>query len=380
MGLKKVESIQKYSGKGKTPDEQDINSKENVEIKEDAKDEKNDVVTIPQINYDELPDGVYDFFGLSEIQHRRTKPNLKENEKLLRFKNNKNKNKKEKVKKNKKQNVSKNIVQEIFEEKKKAVETVVEEKEVETKIELEEEKREEIELKETKQTEEVKEKVKNPELEENIKVKENIENSPELQEELEENDEYEEYYDDEYYEETAISKIVNWFTESKMFSFLSMFLLGVTTQISFLASSRANNLLGLCSITIFAVSILLLVNILDIKNKVTIFIMTLIFAFIPFYNDVLITGEKSIITNIFILSTIIALDLIFSKKNKIVCFVLSATIFAVVYKNYKDCMNIFLAISIIRIFRDALNKKERIMQFLIHCLMVCLILSIAIFI
>ena len=90
MGLKKVENIQKYSGKRKMTDEENnINSKENVEKIEDAKDEINEIPPIMQIDYDELPDGVYDFVGLAELQNRKTRPNLRENEKILKNKSKK---------------------------------------------------------------------------------------------------------------------------------------------------------------------------------------------------------------------------------------------------------------------------------------------------
>ena len=139
MGLKKVENIQKYSGKRKMTDEENnINSKENVEKIEDAKDEINEIPPIMQIDYDELPDGVYDFVGLAELQNRKTRPNLRENEKILKNKSKKEKKIKEKelkkrsklmLSEDKKIEEHKNIVEEIFEEKRNVEENnIIEEK------------------------------------------------------------------------------------------------------------------------------------------------------------------------------------------------------------------------------------------------------------
>lgn len=75
MRLKKVGTIQKRTVNGRIPkEEKDINSKENVEKIEDPKEEVKEVVEneipVMQINYDELPEGVYDFSGLTELQKR----------------------------------------------------------------------------------------------------------------------------------------------------------------------------------------------------------------------------------------------------------------------------------------------------------------------
>lgn len=467
MGLKKVENIQKYSGKRETPDEENnINSKENVEKIEDAKDEKNEIPPIMQIDYDELPDGVYDFAGLAELQNRRTKPNLKENEKLLKSKNKKEKKKKEKKQKkhnrlnpieDKQLEEKKNIVEEIFEAKKndeerniknnliieekkeqnlnehrKNIEEVnipkeenvsdfkIEEKVVETKAEIsvlennvqkfesaqeisklhndEEKIHSETEDSESKSEKvETKDNTKNLEINDNNEIlEENQINIPEVKlkdfektnRNLEprkrrsraKNSHIELIEDDEEEVEKSFSeKIANFCTSSKKFAFAIMFFLGVITQISFLATNRENNLVGILAITIFAISMFLLVNVLEIKNKILIFIMSLIVVLVPEYTKTFITGENAIIYSFSILLVLFSLNLVFVNKNRIINFVLSVTIFAIGYKIFQDCMDVFLVISIIKIIEEIFNGKERILNFLIHCVMICVILSVVIF-
>lgn len=469
MGLKKVENIQKYSGKRKTPDEENnINSKENVEKIEDAKDETNEIPPIMQIDYDELPDGVYDFAGLAELQNRRTRPNLRENEKLLKSKNKKEKKKKEKKQKkhsrlipieDKQTEEHKNIVEEIFEAKKNG-----EEKNIKNNLIIEEKKEQNSTLKEQERileevnipkeenvsdfkTEEkvVESKTEIPVLENNVQKFEEVQESSNLHNDeekihskaesfesksenvevknntknleindnseiLEENQinipevklkDFEKTNrdleprkrrsrtknshieliedDEEEVEENFSEKIANFCTSSKKFAFTIMFFLGVITQISFLATSRENNLIGILAITIFAVSMFLLVNVLEIKNKILIFLMSLIVVLVPEYTKTFITGEYAIIYSFSILLVLFSLNLIFVNKNRIINFVLSVTIFAIGYKIFQDCMDVFLVISIIKIIEEIFNRKERILNFLIHCVMICAILSVVIF-
>lgn len=393
MRLKKVGTIQKYSGKEKIPNEEkDINSKENVEKVEDAKDEITEIPPIMQIDYDELPDGVYDFAGLAELQHRKTRPNPRENEKLLKTKNKKGKReaeKKEKIHKKqnrreiKEQEEQKNIVEEIFEAKKNSEEKSIEKSIiVEEKVEVKEvEKEEQItkttkENNETLKVEEQKEESKIPELKEEEKKEENKEY---IENPVQEDIVQEEKLDQEEIEEGLTVKIAKWFTDSKKFAFIVMLLLGVITQISFLATSRENNLTGLCAILLSAVSIFLLANVLEIKNKIIIFIISLIAVLIPEYNDILITGENAIIYSFSIVLAMLALNLVFVKRNKIISFALAVTMFAIGYKIYQNCMDVFLVIGIIKIIKDIFNRTEKVSKFLLHCVMICAILAVGIF-
>ncbi len=474
MGLKKVENIQKYSGKRKTPDEKNnINSKENVEKIEDAKDEINEIPPIMQIDYDELPDGVYDFAGLSELQNRRTRPNLRENEKLLKSKNKKEKKQKERKQKKRSRLVPiedkglqehKNIVEEIFEAKKNGEENNIQNNFIIEELDIREKEQEKNEIEVITQNEDIpsefkteeqviEPKIEAPVLEENIQeekstdfskldneVKEQdklmflnkeenkdfeyqpkveiLESKTEIIEEkkleidnseiLEENqinipevtvkklektnrslepkrrkskvkNSHVDLIEDEDIEEDFSEKVVSFFTSSKKFAFIIMFFLGVITQISFLATNRENNILGIEAITLFAISMFLLVNVLEIKNKILIFIMSLIVVCVPEYTNTFITGENSILYSLSILLSLFSLNLVFLKKNRIIGFVIAVTMFSIGYKIFQDCMNAFLVIGIIKIIEEIFNRKERILNFLIHCLMICAILSVVIF-
>lgn len=484
MGLKKVENIQKYSGKRKTPDEENnINSKENVEKIEDAKDETTELPPIMQIDYDELPDGVYDFAGLAELQNRKTKPNFRENEKLLRNKS--KKEKKNRQKSHKKRNrlipmedkeveETKNIVEEIFEAKKNSEErtfksnSIVEEEfklekeedfsmeapaktdeieevkaenlkeefEEETKIAIAEKQNsneERFELPDNKSKIEEKNQALNldKKTEEITKVEENskltsfenkIENSTidtedkpkaviveENKELIEENainipdielknfekknensgkrkgrarakkTHIELINEEEEPETDFTNKINSWCTSNKKFAFFIMFFLGVITQISFLATSRENNLMGLFSIALLAISMFLLINVLEIKNKILIFAISLVLVLIPQYTEIFIIGENSIMNSFSILLALFSLNLVFVKKNRIISFVVAVTMFGIAYKIFQDCMQVILIVSIIKILKDIFNKKETILNFLLHCMMICAILSVVIF-
>lgn len=397
--MKKVGFIQKYSGKEKMDDEDDnINSKENEEEIEDAKEEINEIPPIMQIDYDELPEGVYDFAGLAELQHRRTKPNPKENEKLLKTKS--KKGKRELEKKNKKVNIknvkeeNKNIVEELFVEKKNVElqkeDVPVINEELENNIEELEKNTEEVQkdiIVETVENSDIIEELKQEENKvselENIEIKKQEQIEPNIQEVsvLEEPKEDEEIKQEEIIEfkEKDHFQITNYFTPNKIFAFCIMLFLGIVTQISFLASNRQNNLFGLGMITLSAISMLFIVNILNIQNKILILILSLIAVFMPVYNDILITGENAIIYNISLVLSLLSLNLIFVKKNKIISFVVAATIFAIGYKICQICMEIFLIVGIIKIIKDIFNRTEKISNFLLHCIAICVILSIGIF-
>lgn len=473
MGLKKVEHIQKHFGKNEKPNEKDdINSKENVEKIEDTKEETYEIPPIMQIDYDELPDDVYNFAGLAELQNRKTRPNLRENEKLLKSKIKKEKKQKEKKQKNNNllsteselPKEHKNIVEEIFEAKKnneenniemariqkKAEETIIKENNKisegnkileldsknktttlesnvqEIKNENNEEKQDKIDI-ENKVESESQEKVEKLEDNENTDISSenttnentnskntNIENITKISE-LNRNNEIieeskinipranledferinrdlesrkrrskpkssrRELIDEEDSNQSFSEKITNFCTSSKQFAFIVMFLLGVATQISFLATSRANNLIGILAITIIAISMFLVVNIIEIKSKILIFIISLIIILHPSYTEIFVTGENAIIYSFSILLSLFALNLVFVKRNKIINFVLAVTMFAIAYKIFKNCVYAFLVISIIKIIEEIFNKRERILNFLIHCLMICAILAVVIF-
>lgn len=470
MGLKKVENIQKYSGKRKMTDEENnINSKENVEKIEDAKDEINEIPPIMQIDYDELPDGVYDFVGLAELQNRKTRPNLRENEKILKNKSKKEKKIKEKelkkrsklmLSEDKKIEEHKNIVEEIFEEKRNVEENnIIEEKtDIENLDDINTEALQESKILEAKnETQELEKKDEQipvfennvPKLEENFKVsnskldvietqKFDLENKKEeknlddkkvdinIEEsnlngenyfkslEIKENKELVEDQinipeaemenfekenrnsekrrkrrgkkqkdfvpeDNEKQQEDFSEKITSWFAYNKKFAFCIMLFLGVLTQISFLATNRENNLIGLLAITLSAISMFLLVNVLDIKNKILIFLIALALVLIPEYSKIFITGENAITYSFAIVLALFSLNLVFVKKNKIISFVLAVTIFAIGYKIFKNCMEVFLVVSIIKIIEEIFNQRENIFNFLIHCMMICAILAVIIF-
>lgn len=393
--MKKVGFIQKYSGKEKMAEEDDnINSNENEEEIEDAKEEVvNEIPPIMQIDYDELPEGVYDFAGLAELQHRRTKPNPRENEKLIKTKFKKGKRELEKKHKkvnakNVKEDEPQNIVEEIFVEKKTVEEPKIEETVINESLEKDFETVQESVVLEVQETPEIVEEVKQeenkiPEIE-NIE----IENKEPVEIDIQENIEVEETKKDEELkkveevisvEEQKNFHIINWLTPSKIFAFCIMLFLGIATQISFLASNRQNNLFGLGMIVLSAISIFLIVNILNIKNKILILILSLITVFMPVYNDVLITGENAIIYSTSIVLSLFSLNLIFVKKNKIISFVVAATIFAIGYKICSISMEIFLIIGIIKIVKDIFNRTEKISNFLLHCIIICAILSLGIF-
>lgn len=384
MRLKKIKNIQKYSGKEETPDEEkDINSKENEEKVEDAKEEKieevSEKVQVMQIDYDELPDGVYDFAGLAELQHRRTRPNLSENEKVLKAKNKKEKKKPERENLKQKNDLKKkNIVEEIFEEKRNNEEKkIIIEENAEVVIEKPESKpigNNVVENKEPikEKNEIVKEKIEVSKQQEEIKeekkvLEENIESD--IEKKIKQNEQ----------QESFTIKITNWCDSSKKFAFNIMMFLGIITQISFLASSRENNLVGLVSIILCAISMFLLVNILDIKNKIVIFIVSIISVLVPVYNNFFVTGENSIINASMLTLVILSINLLFVEKNKIICFLLAVLTFILAYRNLEYSIYIILVIGIMRIIKDSFNREEKLFTFLLHCMMICVLLGIAIF-
>ncbi len=388
MRLKKIRDIQKYSGKEEkiSEKENDINSKENKEKLEDAKEEKKEevkeVVQVMPIDYDELPDGVYDFTGLAELQHRKTRPNLRENEKVLKAKSRKEKRKLEKENL-KSYNDSKNIVEEIFEEKKNNEEkriTIEEKCENIEKMQVEpkqnnilinkESIKEKPEMLKEDVKEDVEEEIKIPEVKEEIKEVKNI---------LEDEKQRLEANEQEEIEDSLITKSCNYCTFSKRFAFIIMMILGTITQISFLASSRENNLIGLVSIILCAFSMFLFVNILDIRNKILIFTVSVISVLLPIYNDFFITGENAIINACMLALVMLLINLIFVEKNKIICFTLAVLMFILVYKNFEYSIFIVLVITIIKILKDAFDEKEKLTTFLLHCAIICVLFGIAIF-
>lgn len=172
MKVKKLKKMQmkKYTGKINIEALKNCtNSKENV-VEKEIKIEEQPIVKI--INYDEIPDGVYNFSGLNELQDRKTNPNLKENEKVLKAQN----KKREKKIKDKEQ-----------------------------KLEFKQEQKEKNDLQEKNLDEEQKEEIENSDK----KIQKN-----------------------HVYPENIEEKILNWFDSNKKFALILSIILGIFKYIN----------------------------------------------------------------------------------------------------------------------------------------------------
>lgn len=206
----------------------------------------------------------------------------------------------------------------------------------------------------------------------------------------------------------------SWFDSNKKFSFLTALIVGIITHITFLtemimspdglwnsicyfeadnweaslgrwglfiANKVVNNmavpnLTGIISIVLIAISTLFIVDILKLKNKITIFIVSVAMVVSPALAGTLLYMYTSVAYCLAMILSVLTVKLIFKEKYKIFNFILAIAIFTFSLGIYQSYIGVTVGLTAIRLIRDLFDKNVKIKWFFIHGIIMCLIVII----
>lgn len=207
---------------------------------------------------------------------------------------------------------------------------------------------------------------------------------------------------------------LSWFDSNKRFAFLTALIVGVLTHITFLtemimsqdglwnsmcffeadnweaslgrwglfvANRIVNNLAipnvtGVIAIVLIAISSVFIVDILKLKNKLTIFISVVAMVVSPALTGTMLYMYTSVAYCLAMLLSVLTVKLIFKEKYKIFNFILAIIIFTFSLGIYQSYIGVTVGLTAIRLIRDLFDKEIKIKWFFIHGIMMCLIVII----
>ncbi len=206
----------------------------------------------------------------------------------------------------------------------------------------------------------------------------------------------------------------NWFDSNKKFAFLTALIVGIITHITFLtemimspdglwnsicyfeadnweaslgrwglfvANKIVNNiaipnLTGVVSIVLIAISALFIVDILKLKNKITIFIVSAAMVVSPALSGTLLYMYTSVAYCLAMILSVLTVKLIFKEKYKIFNFLLAIAIFTFSLGIYQSYIGVTVGLTAIRLIRDLYDKNIKIKWFFIHGIVMCIIVIV----
>ncbi len=206
----------------------------------------------------------------------------------------------------------------------------------------------------------------------------------------------------------------NWFDSNKKFAFLTALFVGIITHITFLtemimspdglwnsicyfeadnweaslgrwglfiANKIVNNLAvpnltGIIAIFFIAISALFIVDILKLKNKLTIFIVSVAIVVSPALAGTLLYMYTSVAYCLAMILSVLTVKLIFKEKYKIFNFILAIAIFTFSLGIYQSYIGVTVGLTAIRLIRDLYDKNIKIKWFFIHGIMMCVIVIV----
>lgn len=206
----------------------------------------------------------------------------------------------------------------------------------------------------------------------------------------------------------------NWFDSNKRFSFLTALIVGIITHITFLTEMIMSqdglwnsicyykggiweeslgrwglvivniivnnlalpNLTGIVSIVLISISVIFIVDILKLKNKITIFIVAVAMVVSPSLTGTLLYVYTSVAYCIAMLISVLTVKLIFKEKYKIFNFILSTILFTISLGIYQSYIGVTVGLTVIRLIKDLYDKNENIKDFFIHGIVMCIIVII----
>ena len=207
---------------------------------------------------------------------------------------------------------------------------------------------------------------------------------------------------------------LEWFNSSKKLAFLTAIIVGVITHITFLtdmimsqdglwnsicyseptnweiclgrwgifiADKIVNNLaiptvVGIVGILLIAISTVLIVDLLKLKNKITVFLVATAMVVSPALTATFLYIYTAVAYCLSMLLSVITVCLIFKKKNKILNFILAIVLFTFSLGIYQSYIGVTVGLAAIRLIRDLFDKNEKIWKFFLHGIMLVLIVVV----
>lgn len=214
--------------------------------------------------------------------------------------------------------------------------------------------------------------------------------------------------------EDVENSLLDWFDSNKKFAFLTAIIVGIITHITFLtemimspdglwnsicyfeadnweaslgrwglfiANKVVNNmavpnLTGVVSIVLISISTLFIVDILKLKNKITIFLVSCAMVVSPALSGTLLYMYTSVSYCLAMILSVLTVKLIFKEKYRIFNFILAIVIFTFSLGIYQSYIGVTVGLTAIRLIRDLYDKNVKIKWFFIHGIMMCIIVVV----
>ena len=136
------------------------------------------------------------------------------------------------------------------------------------------------------------------------------------------------------------------------------------------------NITAVVGILLTAISATLIVDLLKLKNKITIFLSAAALAVSPCLAATLLYVYTSVAYCVAMLLSVITVCLIFSKKRKALGFILAIITFTISLGVYQSYIGVTIGLTVIRLIRDLYDKEIKIRWFFIHGIMMVLVVII----
>lgn len=205
-----------------------------------------------------------------------------------------------------------------------------------------------------------------------------------------------------------------WFDSNKRFAFFIALIVGIITHITFLTEMVMSqdglwnsicyyqggiweeqlgrwglvivniivnnlalpNLVGIVSILLIAISTVFIVDILKLKNKITIFIVSVAMVVSPTLTGTLLYVYTSVAYCLAMLLSVLIVKLIFKEKYKIFNFIFAIVLFTLSLGIYQSYIGVTIGLTVIRLIKDLFDKNIKIKYFFINLIIMCLIVII----
>ena len=207
---------------------------------------------------------------------------------------------------------------------------------------------------------------------------------------------------------------LEWFDSNRKLAFLSAVLVGIITHITFItemimspdglwnslcfsvpsdwelslgrwglfiADKIVNNLAipnvtAVVGILFIAISAVLIVDLLNLKNKFTIFLVSAAMVVSPAFTGTLMYTYTSVAYCLAMLLSVITVRLIFSSKNRILNFIFAIVVFTFSLGIYQSYIGVTVGLTAIKLIGDLFEKEIKIRWFFVHGIAMCLIVII----
>ena len=207
------------------------------------------------------------------------------------------------------------------------------------------------------------------------------------------------------------NKLSTWFDSSKKLAFLTALIVGLVTHITVITSTIMSqdglwnsmnysvptdwevalgrwgifyvdkifnylaipNLTTVIGIVLIAISALLIINLLKIKNKILVFISASALAVSPALTATFTYVYTSVAYCMAMFISVVIVCLVFKKNGKILNLIIATCLFTISLGIYQSYIGVTVGLAIIRLIRDLYDKDEKISGFFIHGIMILIV-------